>query len=141
MPVDAHHCQPPLFAARSPSIRCCINQLSPSRQSISKFLHRNIAVIILTRLCIQPVASICRMPASTMEFRSGLAARQLVFGALRHWILWVFCLNGWCLETRGKSNRSVDRIPPQEFINQGLLTHILNLEIAILKKSLHTLAN
>ena len=39
---------------------------SPSRQSISRFLVRNMAVTIRKRLCIQPVRFSCRIPASTI---------------------------------------------------------------------------
>ena len=37
---------------------------SPSRQSISRFFVRYEATAIRTRLCIQPSASSCRIPAS-----------------------------------------------------------------------------
>ena len=66
VPVEALHCQPPLLEAISPSTRCSIKNFSPFCQSMSKFLLKNIATIILNLLCIQPVANISLIPASTI---------------------------------------------------------------------------
>src|SRR5512136_1486751 len=59
VPVPAAHCQPPLFADGSPSTRYRMKYFSPLRQSISRSLVRKEAVIILARLCIQPVEFSC----------------------------------------------------------------------------------
>ena len=54
-PVDAAHYHPPLFAAKSKSMRLSAKYFSPQRQSINKSLTRKDATIILKRLCIKPV--------------------------------------------------------------------------------------
>ena len=64
-PDPADDRQPPLFAAGSQSTRLFMNQAAPQRQSISKFFVRNEVVTMRARLCIQPVCTSWRMPAST----------------------------------------------------------------------------
>ena len=63
-PVEADHCQPPLFAERSKSFRCVAKYRSPKRQSTCRSLTRKLALTIRNRLCINPVAFNCRIAAS-----------------------------------------------------------------------------
>ena len=66
VPVPATHCHPWLFDATSPSISRSRKCRAPTGHHTCRSLVRKEAVIIRTRLCIQPVAQSWRMPASTM---------------------------------------------------------------------------
>ena len=68
VPLPADHCHPPLFAATSPSTRCCKKCASPFLQSTRRSFVRNDAVIMRARLCMKPVSRSCRMAASTMGY-------------------------------------------------------------------------
>ena len=65
VPVEAVHCQPPLFEATSPSVRWRMNSASPRRQSARRSLVRNEAAIIRARLWTYPDARSWRIAAST----------------------------------------------------------------------------
>ena len=65
VPVPAVHCQPWLFDARSPSTRWPRKWRAPHHHGRWRSLTRKLAVTIRTRLCIQPMPSSWRMPAST----------------------------------------------------------------------------
>ena len=86
VPVPATHCQLKGFAAASAYASVSQNHASPIRQSTRRFLVRNEAVTILTRLCIQPVRQSSRIPASTSGYpvRPRCQARRSSSGALGH---------------------------------------------------------
>ena len=54
-PVEAEKPQPPLFEAKSPSIKCSMKYLSPILQSIKRSFARKEATIIRQRVCMYPV--------------------------------------------------------------------------------------
>ena len=64
VPVPAAHCQPWLFDARSPSTRWRMKWRAPHCHGRWRSLTRKLATSMRTRLCIHPVASSWRIPAS-----------------------------------------------------------------------------
>ena len=66
MPVPATHCQPWLLEATSPSTSRSRKCRAPTGHHTCRSLVRKQAVIIRTRLCIQPSCSSWRIPASTI---------------------------------------------------------------------------
>ena len=73
-----YHCQPPLLLARSRSTRWVLKYFSPLRQSNSRFLDKNIAVIMRNRLCMYPVSLSC------LIYRATTCHQQLCLGNLIH---------------------------------------------------------
>lgn len=97
VPVLAVHCHPPLFAARSPSIKLSIKYFSPSpghhqlllpcypancesdlRQSIIKSLTRKQAATILTRFSIHPTGVSSALPYTWQSRGLPLALHDLM---------------------------------------------------------------
>ena len=75
--VPATHCQFSALLARSASTSVSQNQRSPCCQSCSRFFTRNEAVIMRTRLCIQPVLpQLAHAGIHHGEIRCGRAARR-----------------------------------------------------------------
>jgi len=65
-PVDDVYGHPPLLDEKSQSINLYIKYFSPNIQSISEFFTKNLEIIILYLLFIQPNLFYCFIPASTI---------------------------------------------------------------------------